>query len=162
MTKFKTLLILLFLLGGTATITARHLHVHSLPGIVFAEEEDEHEEEEHEDREDDEDHDDYVAPQETTTPAPKEEVQYEEVQVYPAPQVSYIWVYDSGYDLDTDNDGLVDAIDPDPNVDQRLYFTDTDSDGVADVYDKFPNENDFNMSDDTDANNNGIVDSIEQ
>lgn len=161
MIKIKLLLVMLLLLGGSFAVTARHFHANHLHGVVYAEDDDddEEDEEEEEDENEEEDDDDYEEYEETA-PAP-EEVTYEEVLVYPAPQVTYIWVYDSGYDIDTDKDGLVDAIDPDPNVDQRLYFTDTDSDGVADASDKYPTENDFYMSEDTDTNNNGIVDSIE-
>ncbi|MEI8103641.1 MAG: hypothetical protein WCG84_01915 [Candidatus Moraniibacteriota bacterium] len=67
-----------------------------------------------------------------------------------------------GYGIDTDNDGLVDALDPHPTIPEQLFFTDTDGDGVPDSDDQFPGRNDFfAFPDDGDANMNGIIDSFE-
>jgi hypothetical protein len=77
------------------------------------------------------------------------------------PPPVYVWVPLGDYALDSDKDGLVDAIDPDPKVPQTQYFTDSDNDGVPDVFDKHPGENDFLFVDETDLNNNGIWDSLE-
>jgi hypothetical protein len=72
-------------------------------------------------------------------------------------------VTDEEYLKDTDGDGLVDAIDPDPSVDQRKYFTDSDDDGVPDILDQHPDEDDFlYYESEADENNNGILDSYEE
>ena len=71
-------------------------------------------------------------------------------------------MYDAGFDVDTDKDGLVDAIDPNPTTDEKLLFTDSDNDTVPDALDKKPNEDDFLFHEDTDENKNGILDSYEQ
>lgn len=72
------------------------------------------------------------------------------------------FVNDPEFLVDTDGDLLVDAIDPEPNVDQREYFTDTDDDGVPNAFDQYHNEDDFSYHEDTDTNNDGILDSYEQ
>ncbi len=64
--------------------------------------------------------------------------------------------------IDTDGDLLVDALDPEPNYDQREYFTDMDSDGVPNAFDKHHDEDDFSYYDDDDTNKNGILDSYEE
>ncbi|MFZ1626732.1 MAG: hypothetical protein WAT81_02930 [Candidatus Moraniibacteriota bacterium] len=69
---------------------------------------------------------------------------------------------DPGYDIDSDGDGLVDAIDPDPVVSQTTYFTDDDGDSVPNAIDTHPGSDDLLMLDElTDANANGILDSYE-
>jgi hypothetical protein len=60
-----------------------------------------------------------------------------------------------------DKDGLVDAVDPHPDKEEKLFFTDSDNDGVADAFDTHPNENDFSFITDADSNGNGIADSFE-
>ncbi len=60
------------------------------------------------------------------------------------------------YATDTDGDGLVDAVDPDPKVPQQAYFTDDDGDGVPNLFDKHPGEDDFAYIDAT-ADTNGII-----
>ncbi len=66
------------------------------------------------------------------------------------------------YRTDTDKDGLVDAIDPDPTTAQQEYFTDTDGDSVANAYDLHHDEDDFAYSEmNTDMDGNGIVDEYE-
>jgi hypothetical protein len=95
------------------------------------------------------------------------EYQYEEfsenVVVYKPlePVIKYITVVEPGYGIDTDKDGLVDAIDPDPNIHQEEYFTDSDNDSVPDVLDAFPGEDDFYYIEFIDENNNGVVDFFE-
>lgn len=67
-----------------------------------------------------------------------------------------------GYDKDTDNDGLVDAIDPHPVVSERHFFTDSDGDSVPDNDDRFPEHDDFfSFPNDADVNFNGILDIYE-
>jgi len=66
------------------------------------------------------------------------------------------------YRTDTDGDGLVDAIDPDPAIRQQEYFTDTDGDSVANAFDRHHDEDDFAYSEiNSDADGNGIVDAYE-
>lgn len=66
------------------------------------------------------------------------------------------------YETDTDGDGLVDAIDPDPKRPQKDYFTDTDGDSVADAFDRHPGEDDFAyIESGEDLNGNGIIDTYE-
>jgi hypothetical protein len=68
------------------------------------------------------------------------------------------------YLKDSDGDGLVDALDPNPYIEQSEFFTDTDGDGVPNAFDRHHDEDDFVFFDDleTDTNNNGILDSYEQ
>lgn len=108
----------------------------SSTGKVFAEEE-----EEDDDREE-EDDEDYIQETQTIVEAP-------------------ILIPVGLYAIDTDGDGLVDALDPDIKVPQQKYFTDTDKDGIADIFDTYADENDFSFIDDSDSNNNGIWDSLE-
>ena len=66
------------------------------------------------------------------------------------------------YQIDSDGDGLVDAIDPDPKRSQKDYFTDSDGDSVPDAFDRHSGEDDFAYSDaNTDTNGNGIIDAYE-
>ncbi len=118
--------------------------------IVYADE-DEYEEEDEQEEEDEREEEYYY-----------EEIPAEEEILVPAPSVTYVWMYDAGFDVDTDKDGLVDAIDPNPTTDEKLLFTDSDNDTVPDALDKKPNEDDFLFHEDTDENNNGILDSYEQ
>ncbi len=83
------------------------------------------------------------------------------VTVY-KPVTETITITPDDYQRDSDNDQLVDAIDPDPRVPQSEYFTDTDSDGVPDALDRHHDEDDFAYHDfETDDNHNGIIDSYE-
>lgn len=67
-----------------------------------------------------------------------------------------------GYDTDSDDDGLVDALDPHPTIPEQRFFTDTDGDGVPDSNDQFPGKDDFfTFSDTADTNINGILDVYE-
>ncbi len=66
------------------------------------------------------------------------------------------------YRTDSDGDGLVDAIDPEPRRRQQEYFTDTDGDSVADAFDMHHDEDDFLYDEaGTDTDGNGIIDSYE-
>ena len=85
------------------------------------------------------------------------------VTKYETKQVSStVLVTPPEYQTDTDGDGLVDAIDPDPKVRQQEYFTDTDGDSVANAFDRHHGEDDLTYSEvDTDADGNGIIDAYE-
>lgn len=65
------------------------------------------------------------------------------------------------YTMDTDGDGLVDGLDPDPKVAQQEYFTDTDGDGVPNAFDRHHDGDDWAYVEDTDANGNGVLDGYE-
>lgn len=126
--------------------------------VSFAEddEKDEDEKEDEEDDDDDEEEDDE-----------EDEVVYEKSNPSPnvttlSPQVvRLITIVDPGFGKDSDKDGLVDAIDPNPTVNQKLYFTDSDNDGVPDATDTHPGDDDFKFIEFTDTNSNGILDSLE-
>lgn len=158
-----------------------------LNDYVYARSESDYEEEDkedsHEDKEDEheeEDEDDHKSNDDTT------EYEYEEYVVYTTPEnpvqtstktseskpvttqvvetvpvITYVTVVDNGYNVDTDGDGLVDALDPNPEVHQKEFFTDSDGDGVADAYDRYPGEDDFHYIQFQDDNNNGILDFLE-
>lgn len=122
------------------------------------EDEDEHEDEDDEDDREDEDEEEAPA-QETTKTVMKKVVQ--EIIEYKPVTRTYV-VTDEAYQKDLDGDGLVDAIDPDPLIDQRKYFTDSDDDGLPDVLDQHQGEDDFlYYESEADANDNGILDSYE-
>jgi hypothetical protein len=158
----KHLLILLAFFTIT-TVVVSQLHV------VFAEDEDE--DERREDSEDREDEDEYQEDrdEEEQAPATAQErvvetitvTEYVTVEQEPEAQPVYATVIDAGYNIDSDKDGLVDAIDPNPSISEKLLFTDTDKDSVSDALDKHLGENDFSFIEDTDANSNGIIDSYE-
>ncbi|NMB70419.1 hypothetical protein GYA27_04470 [candidate division WWE3 bacterium] len=125
----------------------------SFLGKVFAEDDDEEEDEEDEDEEDKDDDDEY-----------EEEIIYETVEIPVVPFVPiqrYVTVVDQGYDIDTDKDGLVDALDPHPAVHEKELFTDEDNDGIPNALDKYKNEDDFLFIDFSDENDNGILDAFE-
>jgi len=85
------------------------------------------------------------------------------VTQYVTRQVSkVVTVTPQEYQTDTDGDGLVDAIDPNPKRRQQDYFTDSDGDSVPDAFDRHPGEDDLAYSEmDTDLDGNGIIDAYE-
>jgi len=163
MNKKLLLLTLIAFLGLFITIKMVYKNTNLLANSsiskVFAEDDDEEEDEsEDEDEEDDEDEDD----DEERNNNSQEEYTYETVTV-PAekPIVKYVPVVALEYRTDTDGDGLVDAIDPNPTISEYKLFTDDDLDSVANAWDKYPGEDDFSYIDYLDANNNGITDDLE-
>lgn len=117
------------------------------------EDEDEDEDEEDEDDEDDE--------EDESSSSAKKSSQTETVTKQVVTYETRI-VNDPEFLVDTDQDGLVDGVDPEPNFDFREYFTDIDGDGVPNAFDKHHDEDDFSYHDEeTDKNNNGILDSYE-
>ena len=143
-------------------INSRDTLLNSGPQPVIAEDddEDEDEDEEEDEREDEredeyEDDDDYeyieyvTEPSESTTTLEAE------------PVATYINVIDNGYEIDSDKDLLVDAIDPHPLIPEINFFTDSDSDTVADAYDSFSGKDDFIYIEFQDLDGNGILDAIE-
>lgn len=122
-------------------------------------------EEEHEDEEDQEDEEDdrpSETIQEKKSSKPKTIKVIREVVEY-KPITETVIVTEEAYAKDTDSDGLVDALDPDPLVPQSEYFTDIDGDGVPNALDRHHDEDDFAYLEfETDDNNNGILDSYEQ
>jgi hypothetical protein len=125
-------------------------------------EDDEDEEDEEDDEDEDEDRsEDSGESAVTTTKTVMKKVVQEFIEYKPVTR-TYV-VTDETYQHDTDQDGLVDAIDPDPLVDQRKYFADSDDDGMPDVLDQHPNEDDFlYYESESDENNNGVLDSYEE
>lgn len=74
-----------------------------------------------------------------------------------------ITVTDPGYDIDTDGDVIVDAIDPDPARHQEEYFTDYDGDSIPNAFDLYHDEDDFAYFESAvDNDHDGIIDSLEQ
>lgn len=66
------------------------------------------------------------------------------------------------YVSDRDGDSLVDALDPNPDIHQKEFFTDDDGDAIANAYDQFPGLDDLvTFADETDDNQNGIIDRYE-
>ncbi len=65
------------------------------------------------------------------------------------------------YLIDTDGDGLVDAVDPHPTVPESEFWTDTDRDSIPNAYDLHHDEDDFTYFEGTDVNHDGILDMYE-
>ncbi len=129
------------------------------------EDEDEHEDEDEEDEDEHEDEEETSVQETKSTPKASKKTEtvrtVQEVIEY-KPVQKTVTVTEDAYTKDTDGDSLVDAIDPDPLVDQRQYFTDDDNDAVPNALDQYPGEDDFSYYDfETDDNNNGIIDSYE-
>ena len=114
--------------------------------------------EDEDDEEDDEDEDDRPSSSTKKSSSTKAILQTVTKQV-----VTYETrlVNDPEFLTDTDGDFLVDAIDPEPTVDQREYFTDTDGDGVPNAFDQHHDEDDFAYHDEEDGDKNGILDAYE-
>lgn len=137
---------------------------------VYAEyEEDEDDEDAHEEDEDDEDEheeDDDDEYEDRTQETIYEYVIYEgeeipDMYADTVPVVTDVIVVDVGYNIDSDGDDLVDALDPNPNINEKLLFTDSDEDGVPDATDAYPGEDDFLYLLFEDSNSNGISDFLE-
>ena len=127
---------------------------------IFAEDdekEDEEEEKKEEGKEDEEDEDGY---EEITIETITEEVDTPE-NIIGTPITKTVNLIEQGYNIDTDGDKLVDALDPDPAVPQWEYYTDDDGDTVPNVKDKHKDEDDLLYFDFSDENNNGIIDLFE-
>jgi len=113
-------------------------------------------EEEDEDEENEDEEETTSKPKTETIKVLKEVIEYK-------PVLKTVIVTEEAYSKDTDNDALVDGIDPDPLVPQSEYFTDIDNDGVPNAIDRHHDEDDFAYYEfETDDNNNGILDSYEQ
>jgi hypothetical protein len=158
---FITLLIIILLIPISLFVVNRYdfLFSSNLSTIALAESKDDHEEEDEDDEDDDDEHDE--------DDHKEDEVEYEEVVVYesaeppPPPEKRYITITDPGYNIDTDGDKLVDALDPDPQVPQQDYFTDSDGDSVPDALDEYQGEDDFKYIEFEDNNLNGVIDVLE-
>lgn len=150
-----SLLILMFLLG-LSVLGLHQVLKFTEPTRVYAEREDEDEEHE-EDEDEDEDEDDHDEDQKIEYVT--EEVEVEEPVQNAAPVVTKQIA--PGFSTDTDGDGLVDAIDPHPTINEKLFFTDSDGDTVPDALDQHPNEDDYSYMEFTDSNSNGISDDVE-
>lgn len=167
--KFKYIFIFLFILFGLLQVS--HIpYINNTLTQVFAD--DDNDEDEHEDEDDEEDEEEF----EDEDDEDYEDDEYEEKTIYVTEYVTlapeetlepvsvpvYKTIVDPGYNIDTDGDGLVDAIDPDPQVHQKRFYTDTDGDSMPDAFDVNPNVDDFYLLDEADSNGNGIIDSYEQ
>lgn len=176
--RLISVLILTFGLGiGAGFLPSTNGPVSGTFSALAKEYEDEEDEQEEEEEEDEEDEDEYrprsvsvpapaVVEESVTSPVKTEKVAkpkaviQEVVETIPVTE-TYVET-DPGYDIDSDGDGLVDAIDPDPVVSQTAYFTDDDGDSVPNAIDTHPGSDDLLMLDElTDANANGILDSYE-
>lgn len=164
----RTLSILILLASAGLTFVTPT----SVPGIGAAaawaredEDEDEHEEEDEDEDEDDDEEDEYTAPAATQTATPKVEkvtVPKTIQTIVSQPVVETYIETDPGYASDGDNDGLVDALDPDPAVAQTAYFTDDDGDSVPNALDSWPGADDLLALDPAaDTNSNGVLDTHE-
>lgn len=161
----KKIIITIFILLVGISINFRYatkiknLLVHNTISKVYAEDdedekEDEKDEDEDEDEKDDDNNEEESYYETVTVPSPKVTTQQ--------PQIRYIYVTDVGYDRDTDGDKIVDALDPNPTISEYDLFTDDDNDGIPNAHDKYKDEDDFLYADFIDANNNGILDELEQ
>jgi len=152
--------IIMILIFSSSYIVSTEVVSKIVNKTVYADEdEDEDEDDEDEDDDEHEDEDDDDEREE-------EQVEYEIIEVPVEEEVvvepiRYVTVFDTGYNIDTDKDGLVDAIDPNPTIHEREFFTDTDGDGVANALDSYPNEDDYSMVEFIDINQNGIADELE-
>lgn len=166
-----------FLIPGTILASGFFLVYQVLPQIGYSpqfnsvfslaqarEDEDEEDDDEDEDEDEDEEH---TSTQTTSTStkssasSTKQTTTTKEVIEY-QPVTETIIVIDPLYQQDSDGDGLVDGLDPDPATDQRLYFTDDDGDGMPNIWDRYPGEDDFAyLNEETDTNQNGLIDAYE-
>lgn len=147
-----------------ATIT-KYDHKMFMTHVVHAEDDDdEHEDEDEEEHEEDDDDDDekYKDRVSTSSNSNKSSSKPEEkTETVEEPVYRTITIIEQGYNVDTDGDRLVDALDPDPQIKQSEYFSDDDNDGVPNAVDEHKGEDDFLYKYDSDQNSNGILDSYE-
>lgn len=154
--KFFGLFVFLFLLWSIQLPLSFYQN-NTLPFFTsaLADEEEDEDEDEDEDEEEDEDEDERPKSSTKTINVIQEVIEYK-------PVTETVIVLDEAYQKDTDGDRLVDAVDPNPLIQQSEYFTDTDADGVPNALDQHHDEDDFAYYEfETDANNNGIIDSYE-
>lgn len=135
---------------------------YSLIGVPAFADEDEDEDEDDDDEDDDDDDDDRKSKGDSKKSSNTKTEMITSVR-YEVRQVEQqVAVTPPEYLIDTDGDGLVDGVDPDPRVHQREYFMDDDDDGIANIFDRHPGEDDFSYYEgENDANKNGIIDSYE-
>jgi hypothetical protein len=145
--KLKFIIFLLVLLSAPVIVTTFRV-IKSQVVNVYADDEEE----------DEEDDDEGEGSSKTTSTT---ETVTEVVPAQTKTEVVYKPVLDPSFTIDTDSDGLMDALDPHPTVSEKLYFTDTDGDSVSDALDAYPGEDDLDYFDDSDSNNDGILDSYE-
>lgn len=134
---------------------------------VYAEDEDDEDEEDEEDEDDEDERDDDDDEDEDED---EDEDRYKEsdqkVTNIPAvttkPVIRYITLVDPGFNIDTDHDGLVDAIDPNPTISEIDFFTDDDGDSVPNALDTVKGADDYQYMTFEDTNSNGILDSLEK
>ncbi len=157
---FKTLSLgVLTLFGFSFSLLGLHHPSGTHPFSVASAREDEDEDHEEEDEDENEDDEEHTETKKSSKPKTikvvKEVVEYK-------PVTETVIVTEEAYAKDTDDDKLVDAIDPDPTIPQKEYFTDTDNDGVPNALDQHHDEDDFAYYEfETDDNQNGILDSYE-
>lgn len=176
LSRLLSVLVLTFSLGTGLTLVPELPRSFAGTLTAFArEEEDEDEEDEHEEEheEDEDEEEDDDRPRTVSVPAATlpaaEAVKTEKAPktiiqeiVEEQPVVETYVETDPGYDADLDNDGLVDALDPDPAVAQTAYFTDDDGDSVPNALDAQPGADDILALDElSDSNANGILDAYE-
>lgn len=174
--KFKTLLrifIIALFLFSYSTLRFNLLDFVK-PTVIFAED-DEDEDEDHEDEEDEEDDHDDDDDRYKEEDDDEQKIEYIIEEVVPnkttlgpaqtttttKPVIRYITIVDPGFDVDTDGDKLVDALDPNPTIPEQDFFTDDDDDGVPNISDEHPGEDDYLYLTFEDENFNGILDSLE-
>jgi hypothetical protein len=130
------------------------------PQYVLAEDDENDERDEKDERDDDDNEDNEDNKSGAST---EETVIYTQEVLQPAtPTYVQVQIVAIEFQTDTDKDGLVDALDPNPTVDQRLFFTDSDNDGVMDASDQHSGENDLAYLTFEDANTNGILDMFDK
>lgn len=161
--KVTTLVMVLSLFGlaGFVLSPARALSISQIFGSRVLGDSTEREEEEDEEDEEDDDEDGSTGGDTSSSSSTKAVTTY--VTRYETRQVSKtVLVTPVEYQADTDGDGLVDAVDPDPKRHQKEYFTDTDGDSVADAFDLHHDDDDLTyVEGSADMNGNGIIDSYE-
>jgi len=122
---------------------------------VYADDDDDDDDEDEDDDEHEDDDEDY-----------EEEYETKKIKVKPVYRTVYVEkvvvTLDPVFTRDTDRDGIVDGLDPHPNISEKEFFTDDDNDGVANVFDMYKGEDDFAYYEqENDTNQNGILDSYE-